>query len=85
MVEKTAISDEELVQILKQCWCSVFDVEDVGLEDSFLDQGGDSLNVVELSMQIEEKLNIAFSYAELVEMDTFDDLVKVVRSVVPKK
>jgi len=49
--------------IVAQCFCTVLNVDSVGVHDDFLDLGGDSLLATELLLMIEERLEVDCSAA----------------------
>ena len=52
------------------------DVDSITMDTSFEDLGADSLDIVELSMALEEEFGVTIADEELPNMKTVGDLVK---------
>lgn len=77
------MSEEEIFQTLKEIIVEQLgvDEEKVTLEASFVDDlGADSLDVVELVMAIEERVNIEVSDEQADKIVAVSDLVEYIKS-----
>ena len=57
-------------------WAQVLAVEPVGIEDSFIDLGGDSLKAMQIQNQIREQLNIDVPMIDLMDCPTVASLAE---------
>ena len=49
------MTGEEKIKLLKQAWAEVFEVEEVGDDADFFEEGGDSIKAVQLSSWLIQK------------------------------
>ena len=63
---------------------SNIDTNELKLEDNLSDLGLDSLDVIDIIMDIEREFNIAIPDADVEKMNTVDDMIKYVESKVDK-
>lgn len=64
--------EKELVQL----WARILEIDEIGIKDSFLELGGDSLRLIELGNQIESSYSIEFSLASFFENPTVSGIAK---------
>ncbi|HEY9826129.1 MAG TPA: amino acid adenylation domain-containing protein [Stenomitos sp.] len=65
----------DLEKKLAQIWSRILEIDEVGIKDSFLELGGDSLRLIELGNQIESSYSIEFSLASFFENPTISGIV----------
>ena len=58
-------------------WQKILKVEPIGLNDNFFDLGGDSLNAVELAIEIEQMAGRSISVSDFVALPTIAQLVDI--------
>lgn len=68
----------ELEQELAQLWKELLDLSIVGIQNKFLDLGGDSLFVIRLSNRINNLLEIRLSIAEIFAHPTVEELAELI-------
>ncbi len=61
---------DELERWLADLWASVLDLDAVGIDDRFLDLGGDSLRAMRIASQVLDRWRMALSPAVILEADT---------------
>lgn len=67
------ISDEKLTSIEKNImtiWLKILKTDAIGLNDSFIENGGDSLKLIQLNIEISKEFGINIGFNTLVELDT---------------
>lgn len=71
---------EEIFQLLKQYVVERFGVQEDSIIGSMTleDLGADSLDIVELVMELECKFNMRFTDEQITEIHTIDDLVRYI-------
>ena len=76
------LRDEELKSsvehLLKDIWSSVLRIQSVSVDDNFIDLGGDSLVAVRIIIEIQTKLGITISLANVFDNMTITSLSKVI-------
>lgn len=68
----------ELEKILAQCWCEALKREEIGRHDNFFDLGGDSLQALELGLNIERRLDRAYSRSAILETPTIASMAEAI-------
>jgi thioesterase domain-containing protein/acyl carrier protein len=69
----------ELEHVLAQCWCTALRRDEVGRHDNFFDLGGDSLQALELVLNIEHRLDRSLSLSAIVETPTIASMAEAMR------
>ena len=69
-------TDKILIDIFKE----VLNLETISINDSFFDLGGDSLLAINLSLIIQNKLNIKISVKEIIENPIIKDLSDIINN-----
>jgi amino acid adenylation domain-containing protein len=65
-VDETYVAPRsDLERQISAIWCSVLNVEKVGIYDNFFDLGGHSLSLVKVHQQIQEQFDTTFSLIEM--------------------
>ncbi len=65
---------------LADIWEDILDVHPIGATDNFFDLGGDSLAIVKLLIQIEQRFDRELAPGTIVQSPTVEELAEVVRS-----
>lgn len=63
---------------LAQLWAELFSLEEVGVQDSFFELGGDSLLAIQLGARLKERLGVEIPINELFEQPTIESLARTV-------
>ena len=66
--------DEELIEILK----SILKLDNISMDDSLLDLGGDSLSAITLSMAIQNKFNIKLLVKDILDNPKISDISNMI-------
>ncbi|MCZ6860567.1 MAG: AMP-binding protein [Alphaproteobacteria bacterium] len=69
----------ELEKALAQCWCKALRRHEIGRHDNFFDHGGDSLQALELVLNIERNLDRSLSLSAIVESPTIASMAEAIR------
>lgn len=64
-----------LEQELASLWSKVLEIDEIGVNDRFLDLGGDSLRLIQLTSQIEALYSVSISIADFFEVPTISGLL----------
>lgn len=72
-------NDEEIAVL--NVWKQVLNSDRIGIEDKFLELGGNSLKAAEISMILKEKLHVDISPELLFEKDTVKELTATIRNL----
>ncbi|MET8690385.1 amino acid adenylation domain-containing protein [Streptomyces sp. NPDC004732] len=67
-------------QVLAQVWCSVLDLDRVGIRDRFFDLGGRSLLAVKVVARVRKLLNVELPLKALFDAPTIEELAAFVRA-----
>jgi thioesterase domain-containing protein/acyl carrier protein len=70
----------ETESFLLEAFREILEVDHITIDDSFLDFGGDSLQVIDLLLRIERNFNRQLSMAALFEAPTVSQLAKIVQN-----
>jgi acyl-coenzyme A synthetase/AMP-(fatty) acid ligase/thioesterase domain-containing protein/acyl carrier protein len=70
---------------LVEIWQGILKVEPIGINDNFFDLGGDSLNAVELALEMERLAGCSFSVSDFLAVPTISQLVELVRRPDPDR
>ena len=60
-------------------WASVLDLDAVGIDDGFLDLGGDSIGAMRIASQVAARWRLDLSRAEILEADTVAEMAAALR------
>lgn len=71
-------------KVLAEIWSAVFNTDRVGINDGFVDLGGNSLDAEIILIMIEERFDLHISLTTLAEATTIAALAKVVRQLRPQ-
>ena len=63
---------------LSQVWCRLLKIETIGVHDSFLDQGGDSLLAARLASLVRQQWQIDFSIADVFRRSTLSGMADLI-------
>lgn len=77
---KTAPPSTDLQREIYDIWCKILKRTDFGIEDSFMEIGGVSIEVVEMMSIIGEKYNIETEYSDFINEPTISGLEKMILS-----
>lgn len=66
----------EIEQRLTDIWCSVFGLDQVGLQDNFFSLGGDSLLAIQVAIRVSESFGVTLTLRELFEAPTIAELAQ---------
>ena len=69
---------------LAEIWCAFLSLDRVGVEDRYLDLGGDSLTAAFIFAQIEEKFEVRLAMATLEIAPTIAQLAPRIDSLLPQ-
>lgn len=69
---------DRIEQDLVEIWQEVFQIEPIGINDPFLDLGGDSLDAMQIANQISEKLQINLPLNILFESATIAEIAEII-------
>uniref|UniRef100_UPI00278C6134 condensation domain-containing protein n=1 Tax=Streptomyces sp. KL118A TaxID=3045153 RepID=UPI00278C6134 len=67
-------------EVLAQIWCSVLDLDRVGIRDRFFDLGGRSLLAVKVVARVRKLLNVELPLKALFDAPTIEELAAFVRA-----
>jgi len=67
----------ELEELLAGFWCSILQVRRVGIQDNFFDLGGDSLSMLQLSLEIERATGQSFPLTLIHEAPTIAEMAGI--------
>jgi len=67
-----------------EIWKSHLNRDDIGIKDDFFMLGGDSLQAIEIFLQIEKELDITLSPSVLFEAGTIEDMARLIESERPE-
>ena len=70
---------DEIECVLAAVWATVLDLEEVGIDDHFLDLGGDSLAAMRVAALVMEATNVEVSIGALLATPTVAEMAAVVR------
>lgn len=70
---------DDIERKLVAIWCEVLELEEVGIDESFFDLGGDSLSVVTLLASVEKKLDYEIQIPDLLRDPTVRGLGRMIR------
>jgi thioesterase domain-containing protein/acyl carrier protein len=70
----------ELEKVLAQCWCEALRRDEIGRHDNFFDLGGDSLQALELALNIERRFDRSFPLSAIVETPTIASLAEAIEN-----
>ena len=70
---------DELERWLADLWASVLDLDSVGIDDQFLDLGGDSLAAMRIASQVLATWSLELSLAVILEAATVAQMAAAVR------
>lgn len=76
---------DKVKKIFKDWYCREDETVEINADTSFTDIGMDSLDCIELIMQIENKMNIALPDQEVESITTFGQLVSLITNKLNKK
>ncbi|GAH50953.1 unnamed protein product [marine sediment metagenome] len=76
-VEPRSPMEEKLVAI----WRQILKLETIGVEDRFIDVGGDSLLATLLVTNIERELGVALSMLDMADASTIAEQAKIVEGL----
>lgn len=65
-------------QMLADIWSATFQIEQIGTRDNFFELGGDSLNAMEMFLQIREKFGIGIELQSIFEAPTIAELAHII-------
>ena len=65
--------------MLAGVWATVLDLEAVGIDDHFLDLGGDSLAAMRVAAMVMQAANVEVSVGALLETPTVAEMAALVR------
>jgi amino acid adenylation domain-containing protein/thioester reductase-like protein len=68
---------------LATLWSKVLEIDEIGVNDSFLDLGGDSLRLIQLTSQIEASYSVSVSIADFFEVPTISGLLRQIQKSDP--
>jgi len=66
--------DSTLVELLKK----ILNIDELSIDDNFFDLGGDSLSAINLSVQVQDKLNTELLVKDIMEHPTIQDLSDII-------
>ena len=78
---KITNADSVIEQRVVECFKTILKNDQVGATTNFFDLGGDSLNAVELSIEIQRRLSVPINASTLIEAPTPRSLAKEVRQL----
>ena len=70
---------DEIESLLAGVWATVLDLEAVGIDDHFLDLGGDSLAAMRVAAMVMQAANVEVSVGALLETPTVAEMAALVR------
>jgi Acyl-CoA synthetases (AMP-forming)/AMP-acid ligases II len=70
---------DEIERLLAGVWAAVLDLEAVGIDDHFLDLGGDSLGAMRVAALVMQATNVEVSVGALLTTPTVAEMAAVVR------
>ncbi len=70
--------------VVADIWTRVLDLEEVGIEDDFMELGGDSLAANELLTQVNEKLGVSLPSSTLIDSPTLGAFARMVSQAGPR-
>ena len=73
----------EIEQRLTDIWCSIFNINQVGLQDNFFSLGGDSLLAIQVAIKVSEAFDVTLTLRELFEAPTIAELAQRIVDVRP--
>ena len=68
------------LEVVKSVLAERVDISSVKEDDLLTSLGLDSLDLVEVALEIEEKLNIEFTSEEITELKTLKDVLKLIEA-----
>ncbi len=68
-----------LEEVIADIWCKVLGLEEVGVDDSFLSLGGDSLKAQRVAVQLSKAVGLDLPLGELMGADTIAQVGEVVK------
>lgn len=69
-------ADTELERRLAEIWCQVLDIEQVGIQDDFMELGGDSLKAGQVIARIVNQIGVELALPQLFESSTIANLAR---------
>ncbi|MDC9606048.1 non-ribosomal peptide synthetase [Xenorhabdus griffiniae] len=72
----------ETERLLHRLYCSMLNLSDVGIDDSFFQLDGNSINALKLVMQVNQQFGISLSLGQLIEHSSISQLAQFVEKVI---
>jgi|GEM_PF-5963086 len=66
-------------EILTRMWGAVLGIDGVGINDSFLELGGDSLDSTRITSQVRESFRVSISFSAFFDAHTIADLASMIQ------
>lgn len=64
--------------VIREIWQEILHVEEIYIDDDFFELGGNSINIVQVSKQIERKLQVIINPSEIIAYSKLKDLAKFI-------
>lgn len=71
---------QSVIQVISEIWVELLAVENVGSNDNFFELGGDSVLLIMVAMQVEEKLGVMVEAEMIYEAPTPGELADAIIS-----
>ena len=69
----------QIEETLADIWAEVLELDQIGINDDFLDLGGDSLQAATLMVRLEETFGKKLPLAHLIDSSTIGEMAQIIR------
>ncbi len=76
---------DDIDKEIRDIWCKILGIKEVGINVNFLDIGGDSLNIMTMIAEINQKYNIEFPLGYVFENPTIKGISQHIRTMINKE
>lgn len=80
LLENVALPRDEYEENISDIWCELLGIKNIGINESFMDIGGHSLNMMTLVTKLNQAFNVRLQLTDVFNNPTIEGIAKIVKN-----